>query len=128
MARKELSALNVHDAVAPEATVEAPHPTGLRAEHLARSFNLLMEAIDTVEDDWTPRSLSPKGEPQLGRRGLYGAIGGTGAGSAMPMLWVLNLADGTNSLLDMAERSGLHIREIRKTAQLLREHGLLEPA
>lgn len=112
----------------PEYHTSADNLDFIAPEHLARSFNLLMEAIDTVEDDWTPRSLSPKGEPQLGRRGLYGAIGGTGAGSAMPMLWVLNLADGTNSLLDMAERSGLHIRDIRRTAQLLREHGLLEPA
>ncbi len=38
MARKELSALNVHDAPAEAALVEAPHPTGLRVEHIARSF------------------------------------------------------------------------------------------
>ncbi|MDY6923576.1 MAG: LPS export ABC transporter ATP-binding protein [Pseudomonadota bacterium] len=38
MARKELSALNVHDAAPPEPVVEAPRPTGLRVEHIARSF------------------------------------------------------------------------------------------
>ncbi|MDI6623341.1 MAG: LPS export ABC transporter ATP-binding protein [Brevundimonas sp.] len=38
MARKELSALNVHDAAPQEAAVAAPHPTGLRVEHIARSF------------------------------------------------------------------------------------------
>ena len=37
MARKELSALNVHDA-APEAAPAAPRPTGLRVEHIARAF------------------------------------------------------------------------------------------
>ena len=38
MARKELSALNVHDAAPAEATPAAPHPTGLRVEHIARAF------------------------------------------------------------------------------------------
>ncbi|HYD26910.1 MAG TPA: LPS export ABC transporter ATP-binding protein [Brevundimonas sp.] len=38
MARKELSALNVHDAAPEQAAAEAPRPTGLRVEHIARSF------------------------------------------------------------------------------------------
>ncbi len=38
MARKELSALNVHDAAPQEAPAAAPRPTGLRVEHIARSF------------------------------------------------------------------------------------------
>jgi aminopeptidase-like protein len=41
------------------------------------------------------------------------------------MLWVLNLADGSNSLLAMAERSGLPFAEIAAAARLLREHALL---
>jgi lipopolysaccharide export system ATP-binding protein len=38
LARKELSALNVHDAAPEPAAVEAPRPTGLRVEHIARAF------------------------------------------------------------------------------------------
>ena len=51
---------------------------------------------------------NPKCEPQLGRRGLYRAVGRRAAeADEMAMLWVLNLSDGAHSLLDIAERSGL---------------------
>ena len=62
-------------------------------------------------------------EPQLGRRGLYGSMGGAGEGrvAEMALLWVLNLSDGTNSLLDIAERSGLSFESIRKAAALLQQ-------
>ncbi|TPI50210.1 DUF4910 domain-containing protein [Mesorhizobium sp. B2-9-1] len=99
----------------------------IRPEHLAHSYDMLAGVIDVVEEDWVPLNLSPKGEPQLGRRGLYAALGGLHASShgAMPILWVLNLADGSNSLLAIAERSGLPFAEIAAAARLLREHGLL---
>ena len=35
------------------------------------------------------------------------------------MLWVLNLSDGANSLLDIAERSDLPFEIIRRVAQVL---------
>ncbi len=38
MARKELSALNVHDAAPEPAAAGASRPTGLRVEHIARAF------------------------------------------------------------------------------------------
>ena len=41
------------------------------------------------------------------------------------LLWVLNLSDGTPSLLDIAERSGLPFTTVRRSATLLQEHGLL---
>lgn len=99
-------------------------------EHLEDSLRILMDVIDIVESDWTPVNLFPKGEPQLGRRGLYSALGGQKSPEAtsMSLLWVLNLADGQHSLLSMAERSGLPFREIRAAAAMLREHALLDVA
>jgi hypothetical protein len=41
------------------------------------------------------------------------------------MLWVLNLADGAHSLLDIAERANLPFGLIRRTAQVLQQQGLL---
>jgi aminopeptidase-like protein len=72
----------------------------------------------------------PHGEPQLGRRGLYQAIGGDAERTdrQMAMLWVLNLADGRHTLLDMAERARLPFRIVRETAALLEQHDLLRPA
>ena len=41
------------------------------------------------------------------------------------MLWVLNLADGSHSLGDMAERSGLKAADIERAASRLEDAGLL---
>ena len=73
------------------------------------------------------RNLEPFGEPQLGRRGLYGGLGGAGRKEGeMAMLWVLNLSDGQHSLGDIADSSGLPAGVIRKAADALSEAGLLE--
>src|SRR6185295_4110870 len=71
---------------------------------------------------------NPMCEPQLGRRGLYSSMGGAGEGRGreMALLWVLNLSDGTHSILDIAERSGLSFELISKAAALLHQNGLLE--
>ena len=73
------------------------------------------------------RNLEPFGEPQLGRRGLYGGLGGAGRKEfEIAMLWVLNQSDGEHSLDDIAERSGLPPRLLGEAADALREAGLLE--
>ena len=102
----------------------------IRPEHLAASYAMIAAAIDIVENDRRYLNLSPKCEPQLGRRGLYGAIGGDkdAAAKTMAMLWVLNLSDGEHSLLDIAERAALPFAIVHATATLLEEHGLLAPA
>lgn len=98
-------------------------------EHLARTFRLILDAIDIVEREWVPINLAPKGEPQLGRRGLYPTTGGHRSVSdqTMALLWVLNLADGAHGLLAMAERSGMPFAAIAEAAERLRESGLLAP-
>ncbi|MGH6762231.1 MAG: DUF4910 domain-containing protein [Phyllobacterium sp.] len=112
----------------PEYHTSADNLDFIKPEHLAESCRIVMDVIAIVEEDWTPVNLFPKGEPQLGRRGLYSALGGDSAGAhaAMAMLWVLNLADGEHSLLQIAERSGFRFADIARTAALLRDHGLLE--
>ncbi len=73
------------------------------------------------------RNLEPFGEPQLGRRGLYGGLGGAGRKDReIAMLWVLNQSDGENSLLDIAERSEMPVDVVAEAADALREAGLLE--
>jgi len=69
----------------------------------------------------------PRCEPQLGRRGLYSAIGGHKNAEAanMALLWVLNLSDGVHSLLDIAERANLPFDLVYKTTQLLQQHGIV---
>ena len=48
----------------------------IRPDHLAQSYRLIAETIDVIENDAVYCNTMPKCEPQLGRRGLYGAIGG----------------------------------------------------
>ena len=82
--------------------------------------------VVVLENDRTYRNLSPKGEPQLGKRGLYRALGGSDPGvEQLAMLWVLNQADGTRSLLEIAERSGLSFPDVRRAADALATAGLL---
>lgn len=88
---------------------------------LADSLRRLGRIADLIERDETFRNLAPYGEPQLGSRGLYG-------GDRLPLLWVLNLADGHHSLLDMAERSGLPFTALADAADRLRAAGLLARA
>lgn len=110
----------------PEYHTSADDLEFIRPGHLAASHDLILGAIEVLEADWTPLNLSPRGEPQLGRRGLYGSVGGTqGGDDTMALLWVLNLADGSHALLDIAERSGLSFPVIAHAADRLREAGLL---
>jgi aminopeptidase-like protein len=99
----------------------------IQPEHLASSYRMITAALDIVENNWQPRSTSPKGEPQLGRRGLYSALGGDkdGPTKSMAFLWILNLADGRYSLLDIAERAKLPFSVVAEAARLLQESGLL---
>jgi len=85
--------------------------------------------VDVLEGDRAYVNLAPHAEPQLGKRGLYRAVGGTNIPDLnLAMLWVLNMSDGTKSLVDIAERSKMSWTSIRKAADLLEEGGLLRPA
>lgn len=72
-------------------------------------------------------NLNPKGEPQLGKRGLYRSVGG-GSFAEGALLWVLNLSDGSHDLRAIASRSELAFSEIREAADQLLAAGLLEAA
>ena len=93
---------------------------------LADSFATILSVFDVLEHNRTCMNLNPKCEPQLGKRGLYSAFGGTNIKQLeMAMLWVLNLSDGNFSLLDIAERSGLPFHVINEAADMLLRHDLL---
>jgi aminopeptidase-like protein len=98
----------------------------IRTESLADSLSLYLQVLDVLENEAVYLNLNPKGEPQLGKRGLYPSVGAQGVGSElMARLWVLNLSDGRHSLLDIADRSGLPFRDIKEAARVLCDSGLL---
>jgi aminopeptidase-like protein len=95
---------------------------------LERTLGIYRRVLDVLDNDETYVNRLPYGEPQLGRRGLYAAMGGDtrSAERQLSMLWLLNLADGQHSLLDIAERSAVPFDELLGLARVLTQHGLLE--
>jgi aminopeptidase-like protein len=94
---------------------------------LGESLETVAAILDVLDGDATYLNTHPRGEPQLGRRGLYGAVGGCMDRDSieMAMLWVLNQSDGSRTLLDVARRAGLPFAAIRVAADELLAHDLL---
>ena len=111
----------------PEYHTSADDLDFISAEALANSLAIYQATLAIFESNRTYRNLSPFCEPQLGKRGLYAALGGENRGQQeLALLWVLNLSDGHHDLLAVAERSGLPFAAIRAAADALVEAGLLE--
>ncbi len=112
----------------PEYHTSADDLSFVQPASLLDSLTALEEILSILEGDATYRNLAPYGEPQLGRRGLYAGIGGERdqAEVKLALLWVLNQSDGTRSLLDVAQRSGLPFAAVAHAARLLLDAGLLE--
>jgi aminopeptidase-like protein len=102
----------------------------IRPASLAEAVDRCLELVDVLETNRRFINLSPHGEPQLGRRGLYRSAGGAVAtpDDERALLWVLNLSDGGPSLLDIARRSGLRYPVVRRAAERLANVDLLAPS
>lgn len=111
----------------PEYHTSADNLELVRPEFLADSFAKYLAVLDVLEKNRAYLNTNPKCEPQLGKRGLYGALGGLKDTKEreMAMLWVLNLSDGAHTLLDIADRAGYPFALVSEVADLLQEHGLL---
>src|SRR2546423_4014864 len=94
-------------------------------EHLAHSLCACEAIVDVLENNAAYRNLNPYCEPQLGRRGLYDGVVGKSELPSMELalLWVLNQSDGTRTLLDIAERSGLEFNVVHAAANALKTAG-----
>ena len=93
----------------PEYHTSADNLDFVHADDLAEAWCVCLGIFDVLENNCTYRNLNPYCEPQLGRRDLYGSMGGSHniAEEIHARLWVLNFSDGNHSLLDIAERSGI---------------------
>lgn len=100
----------------------------VKPECLGDSFKKYLEVIFIIDNNKKYLNLNPKCEPQLGRRGIYRAVGGNKKQDceALSMLSVLNLSDGKNSLLDIAIRAKINFKEVKKISDILLEAGLLK--
>jgi Domain of unknown function (DUF4910)/winged helix-turn-helix len=112
----------------PEYHTSADNLSFIQLQSLMDSFAKCLEALYILESNKTYLNQNPKGEPQLGRRGLFHMIGGhpEQIASEFAMLWVLNLSDGHHTLPDIAERSGMPFSLIKAATDTLTTPGLLK--
>ncbi|MGC9405568.1 DUF4910 domain-containing protein [Streptomyces sp. DZ1-3] len=112
----------------PEYHTSADNPDFVSPRAMEDTLAVCREAFAVLDRDRRYVNLSPYGEPQLGRRGLYDSLGGRSDAkqAQMAMLWVLSLADGEHGLLDVAERSGLPFETVADAAEALHAAGLLK--
>ena len=126
----------------PEYHTSADNLEFIKPESLADSLEKLRRIVELIEAPSVKReskdrapavsrftfhaarflNLKPKGEPQLGKYGIYEALGG----DVMAALWVLSFSDGTNSLSEIAARAALPFDKIARAADILASRGLLK--
>ncbi|MBW4594234.1 MAG: DUF4910 domain-containing protein [Brasilonema angustatum HA4187-MV1] len=111
----------------PEYHTSADNLDFVQPQFLADSFSKCLSTLHILENNKKYLNQNPKCEPQLGKRGLYGAIGGQTDTkiTELAMLWVLNLSDGDHTLLDIADRAGMSFDFINKAVNALLKHDLL---
>jgi len=111
----------------PEYHTSADNLDFIKPESLADSFLKYAEIVNVVDNNKKYLNTNPKGEPQLGKRGLYNTMGGRKDASdyEMSLLWILNMSDGQTTLLDIAERSDIKFSSIQDAAKALFDCGLL---
>ena len=113
----------------PEYHTSADDLNCVRADALNDSLVKALTTVDVIEHNGAFLNLKPLCEPKLGDYGLYSAIGGRSAGEfQMALLWLLNMSDGENSLLDIAARCNLPWGTIKEALQALCKAGLLKQA
>lgn len=112
----------------PEYHTSADNLEFIKPTCLADSLITCLLALDVLENNRVYQNQNPKCEPQLGKRGIYEGFRGDENQKAkeMAMLWVLNLSDGTNNLLEISQKSGIQFGIIKSVTKLLCSHNLLK--
>ena len=106
----------------PEYHTSADNLQCVSAAALGDSWRIVMQGVDILQHDRRFLNQSPKGEPQLGPRGLYEAAESYG------LRWILNFSDGRHSLLDIADRARIPFWRLQEGARRLLASGLLQDA
>lgn len=114
----------------PEYHTSADNLDFVKPQSLADSFAQCVSILNILDSNQVYVNQKPKCEPQLGKRGLYRSVGGQKDSglNEMAILWVLNLADGEHTLLDIAKRSGMPFDDVKTAADRLSQTDLLKLA
>ncbi len=99
----------------------------MRLDSLAESVQAIASILARVGSNRRFRNLAPFCEPRPGKRGLFRSTGGSGPREfELAILWLLNQADGTHGLYDVAAASGIAPEVLATAADTLLQAGLIE--
>ena len=90
----------------------------VKTPFLIDTFSTYISVLFTLENNRFYKNLFPYGEPQLKKRNLINPI--------FTLLWILNLSDGKNSLIDISDKSSISFEEIIIATNELVQAKLLE--
>ena len=95
---------------------------------MEQSVQKYLDAIFVMENNDIYINKIPFCEPQLGKRGLYPTLGSqkNQQESVETMMWLLNQADGTQDLIEIAAKSGCSIFLLIDAAKKLCNENILE--
>jgi aminopeptidase-like protein len=113
----------------PEYHTSADNLSFVTGRNLLGALKAVSAFVEVAETNELFENLSPKGEPMLGKRGLYRSLSGDphGRERELALLWLLSFSDGKHDLLAIAERSKLPWPLLAEGGERLLEAGLLRP-
>ena len=97
-------------------------------EAMEATVQKYMEVINLIENNYYLVNQFPYCEPQLGKRGLYPttAFQNFKAEYIETMMWILNLADGTNDLITIIEKCGKPYQQVLEITKKLIDGGVIK--
>ena len=109
----------------------------MNIDQVIKSVTVIESALKWAEISSGPVNLMPFGEPQLGKRDLYPNLNSAQSRKSSTdglhddreylegVLHLLSLADGTQSLFNIAQQTQIDLKLLRKIAEDLEQNGLL---
>lgn len=112
----------------PEYHTSADNKEFISFDSMEQSIKKYLEVVEVLERNEKYINSIPFCEPQLGKRGLYPTLGSQKMKGdfVTTMMWILNLADGTNDLISISERSGIPLKKLYPVVDKLIDNGILK--
>jgi aminopeptidase-like protein len=103
----------------------------MRIDPLVDAAETIENCLRTFEYAGYYMNQQPYGEPMMSKRDLYPTVNSPDSGTrrdlTRKMMRILNFSDGTNSLVDIAERYDVPVKELHPATDALINSDLLEP-
>lgn len=95
---------------------------------LLETVDVYFEIVQLLEQNRVFASTNSKGEPQLGKRGLYPTLGGQKEieNEVRAIMWALSFCDGRHGILEIADRANLPLAAVQSAIEKLTAARLIE--